>query len=124
VTTAKVLDHKFDTSLVLLNPILDSGGCGSCLKECGNRKEVTAWVPGSYSSEIKLSLSLHNQTLLLLHSILFPLIGFLVGGAAGEWAGSNDLVVAGCSAAGLFVGMKFCKKQSFEKLIISENEDE
>lgn len=123
-TTAKVLDQTSDSALILLEPPLVPIGCSNCVKSCGVAKRVTATLPGNYPSSFELSLSLHDQLFLLLHSILFPLMGFVIGGSLGEWIGAGDLVVASCALVGLFVGTKLCKQQSADRLNINEIEDE
>ena len=122
--TVKVLDQSPNSSLVLLEPLLIQGSCSGCLKNCGQRRGVTAKLPGSYSSTIGLSLTLHNQMILLTHSLLFPLLGFVAGGSLAHWIAAGEPAVIMGAFVGLIVGIKFCKQQTLERLNISEIEDE
>ena len=122
-TTAKVLDQSPDSALVLLEPLIRDG-CSSCHKKCVQQRGVTARLPGSYSSTIGLSLTLHNQMILLTHSLLFPLLGFVAGGSLAHWIAAGEPAVIMGAFVGLIVGIKFCKQQTLERLNISEIEDE
>ena len=120
VTTARVLDRTRNSSLILLEPV----NCGGCLKRCGARKSLTAILQGNYASSVEISLTFHNQMILLINSLLLPLLGFVLGGFVGQWIATNDMVVVGCAVIGLMLGVKVCKPQSQERLNICEIEDE
>ena len=124
VTKAKVLGFTQDSSIVLLDALHAQDGCRSCPTGCGDKKKVTATFPGAYSSTVALSLSLNDQLVLLLHSLLLPLFGMILGSCIGEWIEASDLVVFSCAMVGLVVGIKCCRPQSLKRVKISEIEDE
>jgi hypothetical protein len=123
-TTAKVIDQSPDSSLILLEPLSIRNSCSGCLKNCRQRLGVTTRLPGNYSGAIGLSVTLHDQMVLLTHSLLFPLLGFVAGGSLAHWIVPGEPAVIGGALVGLLVGVKSCKRQTLERLNISEIEDE
>ena len=119
-TTARVVYHNARTTLVEI----ESAGCNGCVKVCNQKSYARAEIeiPGEFHTGVELSLSLRNHLVLLLHSLLLPLIGFVLGGIIinGMQIG-EPLVIAG-SVAGLLFGIMACKVQSHDRLKLIEVE--
>jgi len=120
-TTARVVYRNNLTTLVEFEP----PGCAGCVKGCSqkysrNRAEIE--IPGEYHAAVELSLSLPNHLVLLLHSLLLPLMGFVLGGIIVNGMQMGEALVIAGSVAGLLLGIMACKVQSFERLKLIEVE--
>ena len=119
-TTARVVYSSTRTTLVEFEP----AGCASCVKGCSlkysGRAEIE--IPGEYHAAVELSLSLSNHLVLLLHSLLLPLMGFILGGIIVNAMQMGETLVIVGSVAGLLLGIMTCKVQSIERLKLIEVE--
>lgn len=79
-------------------------------------------IPGEYYTGVQLSLSLHNHLALLLHSLLLPLMGFVLGGVVANSMQMGEFVVIAGSLAGLLLGITLCKVQSHNRFKLIEAE--
>lgn len=120
-TTARVVSYNSRMTLVEIEPA-GCVGCveGGCKQKMYPRSRVE--IPGEYHSSVELSLSLHNHLVLLLHSLMLPLVGFVLGAVtvSGNQVG-EPLVIAG-SVTGLLLGILVCKVQSHDRLKLTEVE--
>lgn len=120
-TTVRVVTRNARMTLVEIEPA-GCAGCvqGACKQKITTRRRVE--LPGEYHTGVELSLSLHNHLVLLLHSLVLPLMGFVLGAVTvNGMQVSEPLVIAG-SVAGLLLGIMVCKVQSFDRLKLSEVE--
>jgi positive regulator of sigma E activity len=77
-------------------------------------------LPGDYQSQIRLTLSLRDQLVLLTNSLLLPLIGFIAGGSICDYAQLGEAQTVAAAIAGLSAGVVMCKSQSSGRLKIKE----
>ncbi|MCZ6502019.1 MAG: SoxR reducing system RseC family protein [Gammaproteobacteria bacterium] len=121
-TTARVVFSNAQTTLVEFEP----AGCASCVKGCSqksyfqDRAEIE--IPGEYHAAVELSLTLPDHLVLLLHSLLLPLMGFVLGGVIVNGMQMGEGLVIVGSVAGLLSGIMACKVQTFERLKLIEVE--
>ncbi len=120
-TIARVVYSNTRNTLVEFEP----AGCASCVKGCSqkySRNKAEIELPGEYNAAVELSLSLSNHLVLLLHSLLLPLMGFVLGGIIVNGMQMGETLVIVGSVAGLLLGIMTCKVQSFERLKLIEVE--
>lgn len=117
-TTARVIYHNARVTLVEIAP----AACVGCVQGCRQKTlaRTRVEIPGEYYNGVQLSLSLHNHLALLLHSLLLPLMGFVLGGVAANGMQMVETLVIAGSLAGLILGIILCKAQSHNRFKLIE----
>jgi positive regulator of sigma E activity len=120
-TTAEILDHDSLKSRIQIEPVA-CGGCrkGCVQKVCSQNDMVIMTVPGDYQSQIRVTLSLRDQLVLLTNSLLLPLIGFITGGSISDYLQLGEVGTIVGAIVGLSAGVAMCKSQSYSRLKIKE----
>ncbi|MFP6805774.1 MAG: SoxR reducing system RseC family protein [Pseudomonadales bacterium] len=99
---------------VQISPI----GCAGCSSRC--QEQTVIEIPGSYTEDLELMLSTEDQLILLLHSLLLPLAGFILGASIGQWMGWHEIAVLGCALLVMLLSVFMCKQQAYSKIKILE----
>ena len=100
--------------------------CDGCMTGCSSTAEMylpadvfnlaSNITPGT-AVEVKISGS--NQLQLLTHSLILPLLGFVLGSSLAAGYESSDIVVLLGALVGFLIGIRICKGSGFE-LIAAE----
>lgn len=93
-------------------------------KARGGNREV--WLPLARQpgKSVELSLSTVDSLQLLVHSILFPLTGFVSGALGAQALGAAEPLIILGSVLGLGCGILFCKKQSLNRFQINRGNND
>ena len=112
--SSKIAIHDQAVTYIQISPI----GCASCSSRC--QEPTVIEIPGSYTEDLELMLSTEDQLILLLHSLLLPLAGFILGASLGQWMGWHEIVVLGGALLVMLLSVFMCKQQAHSKIKIVE----
>jgi len=112
-----------DTTSQMLHLSVERSACGACRSGC--KESVRLQLPSdvlesSYlpavGAGIEVSMSLREQTNLLLNSLMLPMAGFVLGSCLATWIDPSDPVVVMGALVGFLAGVVVCKRASFKAL--------
>jgi len=107
----------------MLHLSVERAACGACRSGC--KESVRLQLPSdvlesSYlpavGAGIEVSMSLREQTNLLLNSLMLPMAGFVLGSCLATSIDPSDPVVVMGALVGFLAGVVVCKRASFKAL--------
>lgn len=105
----------------------ETSACGSCrgCRQGGPPQDINFAAIGPIHGDVgeqNIEATISRGALLrvLLHSMGFPLIGFIAGACIGLASGTNDVAAAALSLGGLAAGVLVCRQQQMDLIRISE----
>ena len=106
--------------------------CDGCMTGCANTAKIHLPTDmfdlssnNALGAEVEVRITGSNQRHLLIHSLILPLIGFIVGSLLAScfstiFYESSDAVVLLGALVGFLIGIRVCKRSGFE-VLVAEN---
>ena len=111
----KVVERRADGAVIRFSP----EHCGQC-RGCAGRSATSLIVDPVVNDEVRVSLSAPALRSILLNSLGWPLVGFVLAGVLAAILGLSDATAAALCLAGLMAGIFSCRALDRDTLSIEE----